>query len=105
MGLVEIKVRLENLAITCRSCLPSNWDYLHNIGLGVVARVIFTSNSLLINVTLLSSSMQHITSKVEHATSLKVFVVSMVYGMNSTSDRRLLWSGLRELHPRANTVS
>ena len=41
MGTVETKVRHQNLTSTSRNCLPPNWNFIHNVGTGVVARIIF----------------------------------------------------------------
>ena len=41
MGVVETKVRHQNFSPTIRNCLPYNWDCIHNIGNGVVARILF----------------------------------------------------------------
>lgn len=58
---LETKVRSQNLAITLKNCLPTNWAYTHNIGSGLVARAILTWNSSLVKSVLISSSDQQIT--------------------------------------------
>lgn len=35
IGLVETKVRPENLASTMKQSLPSGWDFVHNIGVAL----------------------------------------------------------------------
>ena len=63
----------------------------------VVARIVFAWNSQLCKVSLVACSEQQITSKVEDAHSI-YFVVTMVYGHNRATDRRILRTELRNLH-------
>ncbi|KAF7152148.1 hypothetical protein RHSIM_Rhsim01G0276400 [Rhododendron simsii] len=40
LGIVESKIRQENLAVSIKKSQPAGWDYVHNIGTGSVARII-----------------------------------------------------------------
>lgn len=97
-GIVETKVRSQNITSTMKNCLPANWDYIHNSGARTVARAIFTWNTSLIKADLISSSAQHITCRINHVNTLQFFNVTLVYGMNQPTDRGMLWSELRGLH-------
>ena len=50
MGIIETKVRQHTLSTTMNHCLPLNWDHLHNSGVGVVERLIFSWNTMLCKV-------------------------------------------------------
>ncbi|GFS36695.1 hypothetical protein Acr_00g0047480 [Actinidia rufa] len=65
MGLVETKVRQQNLNATVKHCLPSGWDSIHTIGDGVVA-ILFFWNAQLCKTTHIASRTQQITYHVEH---------------------------------------
>ncbi|KAH7864873.1 hypothetical protein Vadar_019674 [Vaccinium darrowii] len=98
MGVVEAKIRTENLASSVRNSVPANWDYVHNIGTGVVARILFTWNTLKVRAVCISSSMQHITCKIDHVSSLKSLYVTVIYGYNNANDRRQLWVEVRQFY-------
>ena len=70
MEIVETKVRLQNLHTTTRKCLPAEWDSITYINNGVAARIIFVWNRLLCKVSMVDSSEQHVTCRVEHAHTL-----------------------------------
>lgn len=98
MGVVETKIRSENLASSVRNSVPANWDYVHNTGTAVVARILVTWNTLKVRAVCISSSMQHITCKIDHVSTLKSWYVTVIYGYNNANDRRQLWAELRQFY-------
>ncbi|XP_058222932.1 uncharacterized protein LOC131332652 [Rhododendron vialii] len=93
IGIVETKVRQENLAVVMQKCLPSGWEFLHNIGSSSVARIIVAWDKQGPSVSLLSTSDQMMLLSV--TMEMKTFVISIVYGFNQAGNRKKLWDDLR----------
>lgn len=66
LGVVEAKVRQLNLCGVVQRSFPRHWDYIHNIGTEVAARILFSWDTLICKVSLVQSALQHITCKIEH---------------------------------------
>ncbi|KAG5557249.1 hypothetical protein RHGRI_007494 [Rhododendron griersonianum] len=98
VGLVETKVRLNNLDATMKLCLPSHWNFLHNIGTGVVAWVFVAWDTSCFTVTLMLVDEQCITCRIQQLQSLSCFYISVVYGFNRAIARRALWHELKSLY-------
>ncbi|KAH7863035.1 hypothetical protein Vadar_012412 [Vaccinium darrowii] len=98
VGLVETKVRSNNVEATMKLCLPLHWKFVHNIGSGVVARIIVAWNTSNVVVSLVLMTDQCITCKVALVQSQDWFYISVVYGFNKPVERRLLWNDLRTLY-------
>ncbi|KAH7850805.1 hypothetical protein Vadar_003220 [Vaccinium darrowii] len=98
VGLVETKVSLNNLDATMKLCLPSHWNFIHNIGHGVVARIVVAWDTSCFTITPVLVDAQCIACKVQQPQSPTCFYISVVYGFNWASDRRSLWSELRTLY-------
>lgn len=60
MGIVESKIRQENLAVSRKKSLLARWDYVHNTGTGSVARIIVAWNTQGPKVSVIASSDQMI---------------------------------------------
>lgn len=76
-----------------QKCLPSGWEFLHNIGSGSVARIIVAWANQGPLVSLLSTSDQMMLLSV--TMEMKTFVISIVYGFNQAGNRTKLWDDLR----------
>ncbi|XP_058208349.1 uncharacterized protein LOC131321384 [Rhododendron vialii] len=87
------KRRQENLDSTTKKSLPSAWNYVHNIGSRNVARIIVAWDSQDTQVRVLFTSQQLILLLV--VMDQKTFAISVVYGFNQASARRILWDDLR----------
>lgn len=96
VGLVETKVSLNNLDATMKPCLPSHWNFIHNISHGVTARIVVAWDTSCFTITPILVDAQCITCKVQPQSQI-CFYISVVYGFNRASDRRSLWSALRTL--------
>ncbi|KAI8527740.1 hypothetical protein RHMOL_Rhmol12G0097800 [Rhododendron molle] len=97
-GIVEAKVRLENVDLVVKHCFPSQWSSFHNASTGSVARIIVAWNPQVLQVDLVFSSSQLIVVKVLPEDQ-KLFYVSYVYGQNNMMQRRRLWDNMRVLLP------
>lgn len=92
IGIVETKVRKEHLASTVSHCFPSHWLHYSNIdAVGSTARIILAWDPLVLTVSSLSLSSQMILVKVASVDCHKEFYASVIYGANSSRDRRQLW--------------
>lgn len=40
IGIVESKIRKENMDLSMKHCIPDGWDYVHNGNIGSVARIV-----------------------------------------------------------------
>lgn len=94
IGIVETKVRHENLASTMKKCLPLGWSFVHNLVSGPVARisVAWDCQHSVVTVLFTSEQMLLLSVVIMHQ---KTFIVSYIYGFNQASDRRKLWDELR----------
>lgn len=97
MGIVEAKIRAENMERTL-SRFPPNWKAVDNLGSCVAALIIFGWDSLCFTVNVVHTSAQLIVVSMEEITTKKLFFLSIVYGGNSTVQRRELWSEMRYIH-------
>lgn len=97
-GIVETTVRFQNLDGALRNCLPANWEYIRNVGSGLVGRAFCTWNPVFVKADLISSSDQQITCRINHVNTLHPFIVTLVYGLNFAGDRAMTWNELRGLH-------
>lgn len=93
MGIVESKLRLENMVASMKKSLPAGWDYVYNIGLGSVARIIVAWDTQGPKVNVLASSDQIMLLSV--MVDSRTFALSVVYGFNQAASRRQLWDELR----------
>ncbi|KAH7836105.1 hypothetical protein Vadar_032774 [Vaccinium darrowii] len=96
VGIVEIKVRLENFDKTVRFCFPAKWASIHNGSNDRVSRIIVAWNALDVTVDIFFPSPQLVVVKVLSADK-KLFYVSFVYGHNSVVDRRSLWNDMNTM--------
>ncbi|KAI8561587.1 hypothetical protein RHMOL_Rhmol04G0351900 [Rhododendron molle] len=90
MGVVEAKVRPENMDHAVKRCFPHNWPFLHNASNDSVARIVMGWDPQLFTVDMIHSSSQLLVVKVL-TTDQRMFYVSYVYGHNLMSVRRQLW--------------
>lgn len=101
MGVVETKVRLENLQSTVAQCFPMGWNFMHNYNGGPVARIILGWDSGKMSVSSIFQSDQLVVVDIELLESKKKFMVSIVYGYNKSVDRKALWSDMRSVYSMA----
>lgn len=95
--MVETKVRSGNLTATITSCFPAHWLSVHNLSVGPVARIILGWNPYVFTSYVCYTSDQLIVSKFETLDGKVVFFLSVVYGHNSSIDRRRLWDEMRQV--------
>ncbi|KAH7833682.1 hypothetical protein Vadar_008721 [Vaccinium darrowii] len=81
-----------------KPCLPSHWNFIHNISHGVVARIVVAWDTSCFTITPVLVDAQCIACKVQQPQSPTCFYISVVYGFNRASNRRSLWSELRTLY-------
>lgn len=93
IGIVESKIRKENMDLSLKHCIPDGWDYVHNGNIGSVARIVVAWRKQGAVVSKLFTSDQMILLSVD--IDMKSFLVSVVYGSNQVSSRRQLWIDLR----------
>ncbi|KAG5543619.1 hypothetical protein RHGRI_016388 [Rhododendron griersonianum] len=98
MGIVESKIRQENMAGAMKKCLPDGWDFVHNIGTGSVARIIVVWDTQGPKISVLVSSDQMMLLSVQVDT--RIFALSVVYGFNQVGPRRQLWDELSDIQNR-----
>ncbi|XP_058216931.1 uncharacterized protein LOC131327817 [Rhododendron vialii] len=79
MGIVESKIRQENMVGAMKKCLPDGWAFVHNIG-GPKVSVLASSDQMM----LLSVQVEN-----------RFFALYVVYGFNQVGPRRQLWDDLR----------
>lgn len=78
VGIVEAKVRLENVDLIVKHCFPSQWSSFHNASTGSVARMFVAWNPQVLQVDLVFSSPQLIVVKVlPEDQKLSMFLMSM----------------------------
>lgn len=104
-GVIETKVRMDNLDGAASRCFPFGWQYIHNLGSLSTARIIVGWHPQLLSVSLISCSPQLVTVSVEDLVEHKSFFVSIVYGMNQARDRASLWRDMRLLFPQLGTAA
>ncbi|KAI8526575.1 hypothetical protein RHMOL_Rhmol12G0007000 [Rhododendron molle] len=98
-GVVEAKIRPENMVCTTARCFPAGWQFAHNLVSFPVARIIVGWDPSLLSVSIISCSDQLITLSVEVIADHKSLFVSVVYGLNLARERFSLWNNLRSLFP------
>ncbi|KAH7845446.1 hypothetical protein Vadar_002057 [Vaccinium darrowii] len=103
VGVVEAKLRLENVANTVRRCFPAQWSYAHNGIPGRVARILVGWDSQLLKVDVIHTSSQLLLTKVTMVDT-RVFYASWVYGQNLSGDRRSLWGEMFSLASSIGTT-
>lgn len=81
---------------TMKSCLPSHWSFVHNIGVGAVARIILGWDGQGPKVNVLHVSDQLIACSVEQ--DMHNFMFTVVCCSNHAVSRRHLWNELRSIH-------
>ncbi|KAF7127403.1 hypothetical protein RHSIM_Rhsim11G0078900 [Rhododendron simsii] len=94
MGIMEAKLRLDNVDNTVRHCFPPHWSVFHNAAAGCVARIVLGWDTQLFTVDLVLSDAEIMVVKLV-TLAKEVFYVSCVYGHNSMVDRRHLWEAMR----------
>ncbi|KAF7129953.1 hypothetical protein RHSIM_Rhsim10G0134500 [Rhododendron simsii] len=97
MGIVETKVRLDNIPSTMSVCFPSSWKAIHNYLAGPVARIILGWDSSVFEVPTTFISDQLIVVDVVFLENKRNFFLSVVYGHNRVGDRRALWNDMRNV--------
>ncbi|KAI8573289.1 hypothetical protein RHMOL_Rhmol01G0266800 [Rhododendron molle] len=95
MGVVEAKLRLENVDQAVNRSFPVHWSVLHNAVQGSAARILLAWDPQIFQVDLTFSSTQIIVVKVL-TEDKRLFYVSCIYGHNSMLDRRRLWDDMRK---------
>lgn len=96
VGIVESKIRKENMSSSMMCCLPSGWEFIHNGDVGPVARIIVAWRKQGSIIREIFKSDQVILISVE--IDMKTFLLSVIYGFNQASSRRQLWVDLRSCH-------
>ncbi|KAI8544379.1 hypothetical protein RHMOL_Rhmol08G0292000 [Rhododendron molle] len=91
------RVRPENMSPSTGRCFPVHWHHVHNLGSLSAARIVVGWDPSMLSVSSIFSSVQMIVLSVEILAAHKCFFVSMVYGLNSASERISLWNDLRLL--------
>lgn len=97
MGVVETKVRLENIQYSVNVCFPSSWKMVHNYSIGPVARILLGWDGSVFEISTIFSSDQLLVVDVICLESRQNFLLSVVYGHNSVTDRRCLWDDMRSV--------
>lgn len=97
VGLLETHVKERNAAYFASLVAP-RFSWLFNYNSHPNGRIWFGWDSSLWNVTLTSSSAQHITCKVTSNDASLSCTISMVYAFNTCVERRLLWNDLFDVH-------
>ncbi|KAH7866002.1 hypothetical protein Vadar_014134 [Vaccinium darrowii] len=102
VGVVEAKLRLENVE---KTCFLAQWSYAHNGFPGRVARILvgWDSQLLLLQVDVIHTSSQLLLTKVT-TVDTRVFYASWVYGNNLIGDRRSLWGEMISLASSIGTT-
>ncbi|KAI8527724.1 hypothetical protein RHMOL_Rhmol12G0096700 [Rhododendron molle] len=95
MGIVEAKVRAENMVKVVQHCFPLHWRSLHNLGSCVAARIVLEWDSQKFDVVLFQSSSQLLVVFVRDIVDDRRFYLFVVYGSTSMIERRVLWSEMR----------
>lgn len=98
MGVVETKVRFENLQSTISHYFPMGWSSVHNYTSGPVTRILLGWDPLKMSITHIFHSEQIRIVDVVLLDSKKNFLLLIVYGCNRSSDRRVLWSDMRAVY-------
>ncbi|KAG5536812.1 hypothetical protein RHGRI_024293 [Rhododendron griersonianum] len=99
-GVVETKVRGENIQSTMAVCLPHSWKAVHcwkavhNYTTGPVARIFLGWDSAVFSVSPVFTSDQLIVVEVDLIQDKRNFLLSVVYGHNRIGDRRSLWEDM-----------
>ncbi|KAJ9555234.1 hypothetical protein OSB04_009848 [Centaurea solstitialis] len=95
-AIVESKVSQENLGSICDSVFRS-WSWVSNIACcDAGARVILAWDMCSLDIVLIESHAQYLHCLVRIKGIDDSFFATFVYGSNSTTGRRELWSGLRK---------
>lgn len=96
-GILEAKVRKENINDVCSRCFPNSWNWLENSGNLSTARIVLGWDPNVLGIHLLSSSDQLLCVQVTCLDTQRICYISAVYGANSLLDRRVLWASMRSL--------
>lgn len=86
-GVVETKIRSVNLPHSTGRCFPGHWQYVHNLDVLPVARIIVGWDPQQLAVTVVFSSPQMLMVSVDLCTHQKRFYASVIYGLNLASER------------------
>ncbi|KAI8573795.1 hypothetical protein RHMOL_Rhmol01G0303200 [Rhododendron molle] len=97
-GVMETKVRSVNLPHSTDRCFPAHWQYVHNLDVLPVARIIVGWDPQQLAVSVVFSSPQMLMVSVDLRIHQKRFYASIIYGLNLASERVSLWRDLRFLH-------
>ncbi|KAG5514272.1 hypothetical protein RHGRI_035618 [Rhododendron griersonianum] len=103
VGVIEAKIRPENIDSTVKRCFPAHWLSVHNASLGSVARIVLGWDPQLLTVDVVHSSSQLLVAKVLTG-DYRCFYVSVVYGHNSLVTPRELWMEMRFLYASIGDV-
>lgn len=93
VGLFETRVRLDIAKTISKEIAPS-LTWLHNYDFHPGGCIWVGWNQFLWNLSVISSSAQHITCNVTYIQYNVSFIISFIYGMHTTVERRILWSEL-----------
>ncbi|KAG5557737.1 hypothetical protein RHGRI_007855 [Rhododendron griersonianum] len=93
-GVVETKVRYENIQSTMAVCFPHSWKAIHNYTTGPVARIFLGWDSAVFSVSPVFTSDQLIVVEADFIQDKRNFLLSVVYGHNRIGDRRSLWEDM-----------
>lgn len=96
VGLIETRVRADIAKTISKEIAPS-FSWLYNYDFHQGGRIWVGWNHFLWNLTLISASDQHITCNVSSLQYNASFVVTFVYGLHTTVERRRLWTDLNNI--------
>ncbi|KAI8547966.1 hypothetical protein RHMOL_Rhmol07G0236100 [Rhododendron molle] len=106
MGVVEIKIIREHLYAAVCKCFPSHWLHTTNLDTSAsTTRIVMAWDPGVLTITLISASSHMVLGKVEGIACHREFFISIIYGSNSVSERRGLWSALRHANSVVRTFA
>lgn len=94
---MEAKVRKENLGAIGARCFPISWMVLDNSRANSTARIVLGWDPGILGVQLVFTSDQLLCVQVTCLETKQIFYVSVVYGANAVTEKRVLWDSMRSL--------
>lgn len=95
MGVLETRVKVDNMQLVWRNLKLANWNLVHNYSYDPLGRIWILYNANFVKLSVLHMSAQFIHCKIEWEGS--VFLWTCVYGSYDPSLRKILWNDLHML--------